>query len=270
MRVIVTRPEREARTWADALIKRGFDAVALPLIDIRPMTDQAALQSAWEGLQKYAALMFVSGVAVEHFFAARASDARGADILNASKTRFWGPGPGTAAALLRHGVPEEAIDMPALDAGQFDSEALWDVVQTQLKPGDRVLIVRGGDDHRDFAAPAVGSAAGYGRDWLARRLTQAGAEVDYVQTYWRGAPNLAEAQCGLATEAARDGTVWLFTSAQAVANLRACLPGQLWVDALAVATHPRIADAARAAGFGVVCQSRPGLLELVASIESIG
>ena len=270
MRVIVTRPEREASTWVDALIKRGLNAIALPLIDIRPMTDQVALQSAWDGLHKYAALMFVSGVAVEHFFAARAPGACGADMQSAPGTRFWGPGPGTAAALLRHGVPEGAIDMPAPDAGQFDSEALWDVVQTQVKPGVRVLIVRGGDDHREFTAHAVGSAAGYGRDWLARRLTQAGAEVEHIQAYWRGAPNLGETQCSLATEAAHDGTVWLFTSAQAVANLRACLPGQLWVDALAVATHPRIADAVRAAGFGVVCQSRPGLLELVASIESMG
>ena len=266
MRVIVTRPEREARTWVDALIKRGLEATALPLIDIRPMADQTALQSAWDGLHKYAALMFVSGVAVEHFFGARASDASRADILNSPRTRFWGPGPGTAAALLRHGAPEDAVDMPAPDAGQFDSEALWDVVQTQVKPRDWVLIVRGGDDHRDVAVPVVGSAAGYGRDWLARRLTQAGADVKYVQAYWRGAPNLGQAQCSLATEAARDGTIWLFTSAQAVANLRACLPGQHWGEALAVATHPRIADAARAAGFGVVCQSRPGLSELVASI----
>ncbi|MGE3348297.1 MAG: uroporphyrinogen-III synthase, partial [Ramlibacter sp.] len=38
--------------------------------------------------------------------------------------------------------------------------------------------------------------------------------------------------------------------------------------ARAVATHPRIAQAAREAGFGVVCESRPALADVVASIES--
>ena len=69
--------------------------------------------------------------------------------------------------------------------------------------------------------------------------------------------------------AANDGSIWLFTSALAVANLRACSPRQSWADASAIATHPRIADAARAAGFGGVWESRPGVSEVVASIESI-
>ena len=38
---------------------------------------------------------------------------------------------------------------------------------------------------------------------------------------------------------------------------------------LAVATHPRIAQAAGAAGFAVVCESRPALVDLLASIESL-
>ena len=36
----------------------------------------------------------------------------------------------------------------------------------------------------------------------------------------------------------------------------------------ALATHPRIAQAARDAGFSVVSESRPGMDDLVASIES--
>ena len=36
MRIIVTRPEREALAWAEQLQARGFDAVALPLIAIGP------------------------------------------------------------------------------------------------------------------------------------------------------------------------------------------------------------------------------------------
>ena len=51
-----------------------------------------------------------------------------------------------------------------------------------------------------------------------------------------------------------------------------CGVWQVWAQAArAVATHPRIADAARAAGFGVVRLSRPTLddvVRVVASIES--
>jgi uroporphyrinogen-III synthase len=47
------------------------------------------------------------------------------------------------------------------------------------------------------------------------------------------------------------------------------LPAQTWESARAVTTHPRIAKAARSAGFGVVWESRPTLDAVVASIESV-
>jgi uroporphyrinogen-III synthase len=269
MRVIVTRPEREARTWVESLVERGLDAIAFPLIDIRPVADAAPLRAAWARLGDYAALMFVSGIAVDYFFALKPAGGGMSSAPDAPGTRFWGPGPGTAAALQRQGVARDHIDVPALDAGQFDSEALWDLVQTQLKPGDRVLIVRGGDAQRHQDTPEASGSAGHGREWLAERLQQSGARVEFVQAYWRGAPVLGETQCNIVREAALDGSVWLFTSAQAVANLRVCLPHQSWAGARAVATHPRIAAAARAAGFGVVWESRPGISELLASIESM-
>jgi uroporphyrinogen-III synthase len=270
MRVIVTRPEREARACVESLVERGLDAISFPLIDIRPVADAAPVRAAWARLGYYAALMFVSGAAVDYFFALKPAGAGMSSAPNAPGMRFWGPGPGTAAALQRQGVERDRVDVPARDAGQFDSEALWDVVQTQVKPGDRVLVVRGGDAPRHEDAPGSGGSAGHGREWLAQRLQQSGAQVEFVQAYWRGAPVLGEAQCIIGREAATDGSVWLFTSAQAIANLRVCLPHQSWAGARAVATHPRIAAAARVAGFGVVWESRPGISELLASIESIG
>ena len=44
-------------------------------------------------------------------------------------------GPGSVAALLRAGVPLAAIDAPSEAAAQFDSEALWQVVQPQVRAG---------------------------------------------------------------------------------------------------------------------------------------
>ena len=77
MRVIVTRPEREAHAWAEALLQRGMEVVELPLIGILAVSDPAAICAAWRRLNEYAALMFVSGAAVEHFFALRPAAAVG-------------------------------------------------------------------------------------------------------------------------------------------------------------------------------------------------
>lgn len=264
MRVIVTRPQREAQDWVRELSAAGLPAQALPLIDIRPAPDAAALQRVWQRLAAadYAGVMFVSANAITGFFASNAASAAVFSAQSAIKTRAWSPGPGTAKALLRAGVAPERIDAPASDAAQFDSEALWQVVGLQVKPGDRVLIVRGGDTQS-------AAAAGSGRDWLARRLAEAGATAEFVVAYQRARPQFDAAQQQLATTAAADGSVWLFSSSEAVHNLQACLPGQSWQAARALATHPRIAAAARQAGFGVVHASRPALADVKASIESM-
>jgi uroporphyrinogen-III synthase len=176
----------------------------------------------------------------------------------AIKTRAWATGPGTAEALRQAGWPADRIDAPAADAPQFDSEALWSQVQHQAQAPLRVLIVRGSD--------AQGRMAG--RDWLATQLAEAGVQVDTVVAYARRLPALDGAALARARRAADDGTVWLFSSSEAVANLLALLPGQPWRGARAVATHPRIARAARQAGFGAVRESRPALADVAASIES--
>jgi uroporphyrinogen-III synthase len=114
----------------------------------------------------------------------------------------------------------------------------------------------------------LGTGAGAGRDWLAQQLRAAQVEVDFVVSYIRVLPTLSPAQLALARQAATDGSVWLFSSSQALQNLKQILPGQDWSMARAVASHPRIEKAARLAGFGAVKLTRPVLNELMASIES--
>lgn len=265
MRVIVTRPQREAQDWVHELAQAGLSAQALPLIDILPAPDAAGLARVWQQLGDgaYASVMFVSANAVAGFFALNSANPFVFAAPSAIKTRAWAPGPGTAKALLQAGVAPERIDAPGREAAQFDSEALWQVVGPQVKPGHQVLIVRGGD------AQDAASVSGNGRDWLAQRLAEVGARAEFVVVYQRARPQFDAAQRQLATEAAGDGSVWLFSSSEAVRNLQACLPGQSWHAARAVATHPRIAAAAREAGFGVVCESRPALADVMASIESL-
>jgi uroporphyrinogen-III synthase len=92
--------------------------------------------------------------------------------------------------------------------------------------------------------------------------------VEFVVAYQRAAPRLDDSEVALAQQAARDGSVWLLSSSEAVAHLSQALPRVDWGEAQALATHPRIAEAARAAGFGTVRECRPALADVVASIES--
>ena len=105
--------------------------------------------------------------------------------------------------------------------------------------------------------------------WLSRQIAAAGGTVDFVAAYERGAPQFDADQQALARQAATDGSVWLLSSSEAVAHLAAALPGQHWGQARALATHPRIAQAAQAAGFGSVNECRPAFNEVAASIESL-
>lgn len=274
MPVIVTRPQRDAQRWVQALQAQGIDALALPLIEIRALSERSAITAAWHGCARYQAIMFVSAAAVDHFFAARpAGLACGAA---AQGPRMWAVGPGTVAALERHGVATGRIDAPAPTSAQFDSEALWRLVGPQVRPGWQVLLVRGAD-HDVTGPPEPGAGAGahratrgQGRDWLAEQIAQAGAQAHFVVAYWRAAPTAHGLAQALQDQHIGDDALWLFTSGQAIGHLRAALPAHDWSRSRAIASHARIAAAARAAGFGVVRESRPALADMVASIKSLG
>jgi uroporphyrinogen-III synthase len=274
--VIVTRPACDAQRWVQQLQQSGIDAEALPLIEIAAAdgpADVQALAHAWQRLGDYAACMFVSGNAVTHFFQGKEALAQQlwaqAAINSIAEQnpglRCMAPGPGTVAALRAVGVPASQIDAPAADAEQFDSEALWASVGQRDWQGSRVLIVRGA------SAASSASSASVGRDWIAQQWQAAGAQVDFVGVYQRRAPTLTQAQAERARTASVDGSVWLFSSSEAVANLARMpdLAGTDWSRARAIATHPRIVDAARAAGWGVVVASRPALHDISATLRSI-
>ena len=270
--VLVTRPQPEADRWVRALADHGIVAQALPLIEIAPISGSPALQRAQAALASWDVAMFVSPNAVRTFFEPNQPLAQAEPALAAITTRAWSPGPGTTAALVEAGWPADRIDAPAADAPQFESEALWQNVHGQVRPGDRVLIVRGTSP---ATAPVAGNAGmpipstqGAGRDWLAARLREAGAEVELLAVYERQLPPWTAQQLNLARQAASDGSLWLFSSSEAVANLQQLLPQQQWHSGLALTTHERIASKALSAGFGRVLHSRPSLDDVVASIES--
>ena len=261
-RVIVTRPQKEAAAWVERLTQHGFDTASVPLIDIAPAPDLAPLAQAWAQLEDFDAVMFVSGNAVTHFFANQPQGLTPPFTSAHSRPRAMVTGPGSYAALLALGAAPQAIDAPALDGGQFDSETLWQHVRSQVRPGFRVLIVRG--DSGDQGS----STQGVGRDWFAQQVVGAGGQCAFVVAYQRLAPVWSLQEKNSIMAAASDGSFWLLSSTEALGNLIASMPEQNWQHTKAVATHPRIAKAALAAGFGTVLESRPLIQEVIASIES--
>lgn len=273
-RVLITRPSPEAERWVDQLRAQQIQAEALPLLRIAPVDQPelvAALRHAQTQWRSYRALMFVSANAASEFLTHGIDlPASGSEWLPDSSAlpRFWSPGPGTARALMQAGVPAAQIDGPAADAEQFDSESLWLEVETHIQPGDRVLVVRGATAN-GATANSKGGKGGNGRDWLAAQITAAGGQVEFVAAYQRLGAQLDSAGKDLARRAASDGTVWFFSSSEAIQNLRLQMPQTSWHKARALVTHPRIADTARAAGFGDVSECRPTLQEVAASIKSM-
>jgi uroporphyrinogen-III synthase len=251
MKLLVTRPAAQASGWVQALSERGLDAAALPLIGIAAAADAAAVAAAWSGLGAQRLVVFVSPNAVEHFFALRP-----AGMPWPASTLAGSTGPGTSQALRQWGVSATQIAEPRADAPQFDSEALWQQLAPQDWHDAGVLIVRGDG----------------GRDWLSDTLRSHGARVTHLAAYRRVAPAFTAAERVLLGEAlaAPGAHVWLFSSSEAVGLLQTQLaPGASWASARAIATHPRIAESARAAGFGQVILARPELDAVVACLQSL-
>ncbi len=272
MRVVITRPLGDAQAWVEALQAAGHDALSLPLIEVGPTKHTQPLLQAWTQWTAFQAVMFVSAQAVRYFFASQpelmhAHLGRSAGLTGTHGPRCWATGPGTHKALLQAGVPEACIDSPAADAVQFDSEALWQRVSTQVQVDKPVLIVRG-TDVVDSATTGVVSH-GTGRDWLAQQLQAAGASVQFVVAYERHAPVWLSAQTTQAIQAATDASVWCFSSSQAIQYLGQALPAQNWTKARCMVTHPRIAQTALALGFGEIHMSKPSLADVLVSLESL-
>lgn len=246
---LVTRPAAQAAAWVERLKARGFDARALPLIAIEPVADTEALREAWHLLPQRDLAMFVSPNAVEGFFAARPAARQWPRGLRAAAT-----GPGTVEALVTAGVPAALCVAPR--AAPFDSSALWSELQRETWSGRTALIVRGDG----------------GRDEFAQALRAAGAKVAFAQAYSRVAPAWSDDERALAAAAlaAPRTHAWLLSSAESLDHLATLLPGSDWRQSIAVASHPRIAQRARRAGFGHVLEAPPLLDAVVSALSSIG
>lgn len=109
-RILVTRPRAQADEFADKLRSAGFEPVYFPVIEIKPVENNIALERALSKLNCYEWVVFTSVNAVEVVF-----DKYSELILKEGpRVKFAAIGPKTADALGRRGftpdfVPEEFV-----------------------------------------------------------------------------------------------------------------------------------------------------------------
>jgi uroporphyrinogen-III synthase len=235
----VTRPQPQASAWCEQLTRLGVPAQALTLLEIAVL-DTPELQQARGQWADMDALMFVSPNATTAFF-------RGVQIhipVTPQRPLCLATGPGTVQALQQTGVPPGLIVSPPAQSTQFDSEALWECVRDRSWQDRRVLFIRG-------------TGLSNGRDWLMQQFTQAGALVRSVLAYERRPPAPGPGLYHTIAHAFAAQDIWLFSSSETIQQLSHLAPDSPWHQGRCICTHPRIAQTARAAGWGIVTESRP-------------
>ncbi len=168
--VAVTRARAQASGLAERLRELGAEVVETPAIRIEPRPVEGELLEAVERIGEYALVCFTSPNGVRLFFEALASTGRDARAL--ADATVAAIGPGTAAALLEHGIRADVVPE------RFVAEALVEALEPVEVDGRRVLVAR--------AAEA--------RSVLPDALRERGAVVDDVALYETVAEPLTEAQ----------------------------------------------------------------------------
>lgn len=218
LNIVVTRPRDQADGLAAGLRTLGANPVMLPLLEIAPAPDQAALQAFAQRAADYQLLIFISPNAVSYGMAALHRIPHG--------VRVAAVGQGTARALNKQHV--EHVIVPS---ERFDSEGLLALPELRQVAGWRIAILRGDG----------------GRELLGDTLASRGAQVEYVTCYQRSKPALD----ALAWLAAQPDAIAV-TSSEALEHLRQGLgeaSATLAQTATLFVTHPRIAGIAQSQGW---------------------
>ncbi|MBI3170909.1 MAG: uroporphyrinogen-III synthase, partial [Chloroflexi bacterium] len=68
MKVLITRPRPQSEYFGEALRTAGFEPIYFPVIEIRPIENNIALDKAFDQLHCYAWVVFTSVNAVDVVF----------------------------------------------------------------------------------------------------------------------------------------------------------------------------------------------------------
>ena len=209
-RVLVTRPERQASEFGEALRAVGAEPVYFPVIEIGPAADTTCLDRALQKLTCYDWLVLTSVNGVQAVW--ERMDALGVDGIP-EPVRVAAIGPKTADALRQQGVQPDFVPpeyvAEAILPGLGDLQGRW------------VLLPRA-----DIARPA-----------LAEAIAQAGGVAHEIAAY-RTLPSQPDPQ---RLQVLREGVdVITFTSSSTVRNF-AALVAAAGLDLLQLPGNPRVA-----------------------------
>jgi len=120
MKVLITRPRAQADEFADKLHSAGFEPIFFPVIEIRPIENNVALERTFQKLDSYAWVVFTSVNAVDLTVWAKHAS---------SLPKIAAIGPKTAEALRKRGIepdfiPEEFV-AEAILPGLGDLRGKW-------------------------------------------------------------------------------------------------------------------------------------------------
>ena len=254
---LVTRPGEAGQRLTAALRERGQRALWWPAFDLLAPTQVEPLQAQLQRLAEFDLVVFVSAAAV-----------RGLAQLDActqwpTATRIAAVGSSTLQLAHRvlPGAAEARSAAITARAGEAGSEGLWQALQREPERPRNVLIVR----------------AEAGREWLGDRLREAGCRVEYAAVYRRAlhVPTAEQRAALAASWGVGDRGVVVLTSSEAVAALDRQLAEAADVLAWlrrgwALCSHPRIVQAALAAGYSQARECEPVAPSVLEAIDGAG
>jgi uroporphyrinogen III methyltransferase/synthase len=170
MRVLVTRAEEQAHDLASALRASGAEPVLVPMIDLVPPSDPAALamlEDVMGRLGCFDGIVFASSNGVRFF--ADSARRHGCD-LSAVRAQVFCVGQRTAEAALDVGLPVHLVA-----TGRSDAEGLLAQILAATEATGRHFLIPRSD---------------IGRTVIAEGLRAAGADVDSVEAYRNVRPDV--------------------------------------------------------------------------------
>lgn len=239
-KVVVTRARPQASSLASRLEELGAEVIQLPAIRIEPTIETREVEAMVERVSDYALICLTSPNGADLLFDALAG--RGLDARALSGCRVAAIGPGTSAALARHGISADVVPE------EFVAESLVKALSDLDLSNRPVLVAR----------------ASEARDVLPEGLAELGADVDVVSLYRTTAETLDEANLAQAQGA----DYVTFTSSSTVKNLLAALPDRGILDsARIISIGPVTSKTAEEAGLEVDAQASQhdidGLIEVL-------
>jgi uroporphyrinogen III methyltransferase/synthase len=249
LKVLITRPRDQSDAFAKSLTSAGFEPVFFPVIEIRPFTENKALERAIASLSCYEWVVFTSKNGVDAFFdhLPQATSFQG----NGRKVKVAAIGSKTAKSLSWHGITPDFVPE------EFVAEAILPGLG-DLRGGRRVLL----------------PCAEIARDALPKAIFKAGGIPHEIAVY-QTLPAQPDSG-GLA--ALKSGLNFVtFTSPSTVDNF-VIITRQEGFDPLHLPGNPRIAcigpitqKAAEEAGFSNVLMASEytadGLVKLLRTLE---